>query len=155
MKAPGLESTPTPLPAASKREEDHVQPDDVSSMMCPPSLTMRSSGIRSSSLLSMMLWCGIPIAKLQNHDTSLQFWKRTRRKTRVITGCWVSLQCLIKLWSKLCWEILKNNSKAVQLFVTANMGSWEKRFYINKLISFYDKVAHLVHQSWCYLFGFQ
>ena len=39
--------------------------------MCLPSLTVRSSGIRSSSLLSMMLWCGIPIVKLQNHDTHL------------------------------------------------------------------------------------
>ena len=55
MKAPGLESTPTPLPAASESEEDRVQPDDVSSMMCLPSVTVRSSGIRSSSLLSMML----------------------------------------------------------------------------------------------------
>ena len=43
-----------------------------------PSLTMRSSGIcSSSSLLSMMLWCGIPIAKLQNHDKNLCcYWER-------------------------------------------------------------------------------
>ena len=68
MKAPGLESTPTPLPAASESEEDRAQPDDVSSVMYLPSLTVRSSGICSSSLLSVMLWCGIPIAKLQNHD---------------------------------------------------------------------------------------
>ena len=32
-----------------------AQQDDVSSMMYLPSLTVRSSGIRSSSLLSMML----------------------------------------------------------------------------------------------------
>ena len=55
MKAPGLESTPTPLPAASESEEDRAQPDDVSSVMCLPSLTVRSSGIRSSSLWTMML----------------------------------------------------------------------------------------------------
>ena len=55
MKAPGLESTPTPLPAASESEENRAQPDDVSSVMCLPSVTVRSSGIRSSSLLSMML----------------------------------------------------------------------------------------------------
>ena len=50
-----LGSTPTPLPAASESEKDRAQPDDVSSVMYLPSLTMRSSGIRSSSLLSMML----------------------------------------------------------------------------------------------------
>ena len=55
MKADGLESTPTPLPAASESEEYRAQPDDVSSVMCLPSVTVRSSGIRRSSLLSMML----------------------------------------------------------------------------------------------------
>jgi len=67
-KVHGLESTPTVSLAASESEKDRAQPDDVSSVMYLPSLTMRSSGIRSSSLLSMMLWCGIPIAKLQNYD---------------------------------------------------------------------------------------
>ena len=42
--------------AASESEKDRTQPDDVSSVMYLPSLTMRSSGICSSSpLLSMML----------------------------------------------------------------------------------------------------
>ena len=50
-----LGSTPTPLPLASESEKDRAQPDDVSSVMYLPSLTVRSSGIRSSSLLSMML----------------------------------------------------------------------------------------------------
>jgi len=55
----------------AKAKKNHAQPDDVSSMMYLPSLTVRSSGIHSSfSLLSMMLWCGIPTAKLQNHDSS-------------------------------------------------------------------------------------
>jgi len=53
-------------------KKHRAQPDDVSSVMCLPSLTVRPSGIRSSSLLSMML-CGIPIAKLQNHDKDPEF----------------------------------------------------------------------------------
>ena len=69
MKVHGLEAHPILSLAASKSEKDRAQPDDVSSAMYLHSLTVRSSGIRSSSsLLSMMLWCGIPIAKLQNHD---------------------------------------------------------------------------------------
>ena len=67
MKAHGLEAHPLLSLAASKSEKDRTQPDDVSSVMYLPSLTVRSSGIRSSSLLSMILWCGIPIAKLQNY----------------------------------------------------------------------------------------
>jgi len=50
-----LGSTPTPLPVAGESEEDRAQPDDVSSVMYLLSLTVGSSGTRSSSLLSMML----------------------------------------------------------------------------------------------------
>ena len=43
-------------PGSKRKVKKHrAQPDDVSSVMCLPSLTVRSSGIRSSSLLSMML----------------------------------------------------------------------------------------------------
>ena len=55
MKAHGLEAHPLLSLAVSESEKDHTQPDDVSSVMSLPSLTMRSSGTRSSSLLSMML----------------------------------------------------------------------------------------------------
>jgi len=51
-----------------------------------PSLTVRSSGIHSSSLLSMMLWCGIPIAKLQNHDRYLCIFGIGIRKMVTIPG---------------------------------------------------------------------
>jgi len=56
MKAHGLEAPPVLSLAARESEKDRAQPDDVSTVMHLPSLTMRSSGIRSSSsLLSMML----------------------------------------------------------------------------------------------------
>ena len=55
MKAHGLEACPLLSLAASESEKDRTQPDDVSSVMYLPSLTVRSSGIRSSSLLSVML----------------------------------------------------------------------------------------------------
>ena len=52
-----LGSTPTPLPVASKSEEDCMQPDDVSSVIYLPSLTVRSSGVRSSSFVrDVMMW---------------------------------------------------------------------------------------------------
>ena len=55
MKAHGLEAHPLFSVAASKSEKDRAQPDDGSSVMYLPSPTVRSSGIRSSSLFSVML----------------------------------------------------------------------------------------------------
>ena len=69
LKAHGLVAHPLLSLAASESGKDRAQPDDISSVMYLSSLTVKSSGICSSFLLSMMLWCGIPIAKLQNHDT--------------------------------------------------------------------------------------
>ena len=55
-----------------------------------------------------------------------QFSRRARRKTLVIKGLSVSLQCLVKLWRELCWELLKNTWRTMWSLVTASMGSWGK-----------------------------
>ena len=47
-----------------------------------------------------------------------------RKKTLVITGLSVSLQCLVKLWRKLCWEFMKNTWRTMRSLVTAYAGSW-------------------------------
>lgn len=39
-------------------------------------------------------------------------------------GLSVSFQCLIKLWRRLFWDLLKNIWMTMQSFVTASMGSW-------------------------------
>ena len=52
IKAHGLEAHPLLSLAVSESEgTNRAQPDDVSSVMYLPSLTVRSSGIRSSSSL--------------------------------------------------------------------------------------------------------
>ena len=57
MKAHGLEAQPLLSLAASKSEKDRAQPDDVSSMMYLPSLTVWSSGICSSSFVhDVVMW---------------------------------------------------------------------------------------------------
>lgn len=40
--------------------------------------------------------------------TLFQFTRRAKRKTLVITGLLLLLQCLVKSWRKSCWELLKN-----------------------------------------------
>ena len=52
-----------------------------------------------------------------------QFSRRARKKTLVITGLSVSLQCLVKLWRRLPWELLKNIWETMQSSVKASMGS--------------------------------
>jgi len=40
-----------------------------------------------------------------------QFSRKVRKKILVITGLSVSLQCLVKLWRKLCWELFEKHLK--------------------------------------------
>lgn len=43
----------------------------------------------------------------------------------VIISLSVLLQCLVKLWRKILWKLLKNTWRTVQSLVTANVSSWE------------------------------
>jgi len=70
-----------------------------------------------------------------------------RRKTLVITGLSVSLQCLVKLWRVITLGVTEK-----QLRDKAVIGhSWHEfirgKSRLVNLISFYDKITHLVGQG--------
>jgi len=68
-----------------------------------------------------------------------QFSRRVRRKTLVITGLSVSLQCLVKLWRGLFWGLLKS-----AVIAHSQHGFMRGKSCLTTLISFHDKVTLLV-----------
>lgn len=53
-----------------------------------------------------------------------QFSRRGRRMTLGTRDLSFLLQCLLKLWRKLFWELLKNTWRTTWSLVTASMASW-------------------------------
>lgn len=53
-----------------------------------------------------------------------QFSRRVRKKTQIIIGLSVSIQCLVNLWRRLFWQLLKNTWKTMQPLVTVNKDLW-------------------------------
>ncbi|KAK4810993.1 hypothetical protein QYF61_014465 [Mycteria americana] len=76
-----------------------------------------------------------------------QFSRRGRRKTLVITGLSVPFQCLVQLWISLFWELLKKYLRHNTVIGHSQHGFTRGKSCLTNLISFYDKVTHLVDQG--------
>ena len=77
-----------------------------------------------------------------------QFSRRARKNTLAITGLSVSRQCLVKLYRRLSLKLhLEAHLGDNAVIGPSQHGFTRGRSCLTNLISFYDKITHLVDQG--------